>query len=322
MKIVYHQLNQQFVDIAPLAAEFPNHAFTATETPEDLEREIGNAEVLAIGSGQYGRRVVGIVKGGAKRLKWIHFLTSGIDQPVRAGGFPEDAVVTNSAGLRAPNLSEHVFAMLLFLNRRLRPIEATRAGRGWIRNDIWNEIVGLTGKTMVILGMGSMGQAVAVKAKAFNMTVIAVSRGYRPDATVDEVYPRERAKEALARADVVVVCIPSDPDTLNFLDADKLSVLKNAYVINESRGDVVDEAALVAALASGAVQGAGLDVTAVEPLAATSPLWSLDNVLITPHVGGAGSPDNREMVEMFAEGLRCYFKGAALPRLVDWKAMR
>ena len=321
MKIVYHQLNQQTVDIAPLSTEFAPHTFIATVTPEDLEREIGDAEVLAIGSGQYGKRVVDVVKGGARKLKWIHFLTSGIDQPVRAGGFPDNVVITNSAGLRAPNLSEHIFAMLLFLNRRLRRLEAARPDRAWLRNDIWNDIVGLTGKTMVILGMGTMGQAVAIKAKAFNMKVLAVSRGYKPDATVDEVFPRERVKEALARAHVVVICIPSDPETVNFLDSDKLSVLKNAYVINESRGDVVDEKALVAALKSGAVQAAGLDVTAVEPLAADSPLWTLENVLITPHVGGAGSPDNREMVEMFAEGLRHYVKGQPLPRVVDWKAM-
>ena len=322
MKIAF-QLRTKDMDVRALLEEFKGVDFGIAWTLDEVVREIADAEVFVTNSRVYDAAMVRAVNANAKRLKWIHFVTSGIDGPVRAGGFPDGVVVTNSAGLRAPNLSEHVFAMLLFMNRRLRAIEKAREVRTWIRDDIWNDIVALTGQTLCIVGMGAIGQAVVPKAKAFGMKIIAVSRGFEAGDGVDAVYPRDRVKEALAKADVVLLSMPSDSSTRNFMDADKLAAMKkSAYLLNISRGDLIDEEALIATMKARAIQGAALDVTRIEPNPADNVLWALDNVFITPHVGGAGSPDDRALIEVFAVQLRRYLAGKPLQMVVDWRTLR
>lgn len=177
-------------------------------------------------------------------------------------------------------------------------------------------MVSLRGRTLAILGMGAVGRAVAPRARAFEMEVIAVSQSYRPDDLVDEVVPRERAAEALARADAVVVCMTSAPETRGFLDAARLGAVKpGAFLVNVARGDLVDEAALAAACRSGALAGAALDVTAEEPTPPESPLWDLPNVVLTPHIAGAGDRDDGRLIGLFAENLRRFLEGEPLRHL-------
>ena len=320
IKITFQPLTED-MDISALQADFKDLEIVKAWALEEVVREISDSEIFVSNSRLYNKAMVEAVKSHAKRLKWIHFVTSGIDGPVRAGGFPDGVVVTNSAGLRAAHLSEHVFGMLLFLNRRMRAIEAARQTRSWIRDDIWRDIITLSGKTIAIIGMGAIGQAVAAKAKAFNMRVIGVSRAFSAGGAVDAVYPREQINEALAQADVVLLSIPSETETIGFMDAGKLAAMKSsAYLLNVSRGDVVDEPALIEILRSGGIQAAGLDVTMIEPNPPESPLWGMENVLITPHVGGAGAGQNEDaMLEMFAENLRLHLKGEPLLRVVDWR---
>jgi D-2-hydroxyacid dehydrogenase (NADP+) len=155
------------------------------------------------------------------------------------------------------------------------------------------------------------------------MRVIGVSRAYEPDGLVEEVFPRERVTEALAQADAVLMSMPSTAETRGFLDAEKFAAMKpNTFVINVARGDLIDEDDLIAACESGAIGGAGLDVQAEEPLPADSPLWDVENIVISPHVGGGGGgPKDTALDDMLIENLRLYLAGEPLKRLVDWRNM-
>ncbi|HWG05743.1 MAG TPA: D-2-hydroxyacid dehydrogenase, partial [Beijerinckiaceae bacterium] len=292
MKAIFH-LGARALDISPLATQFPNIRFAVTRTPADVAQEIGDAELLIVATSAYTRDFVAMVNANARALKWVQFTTSGIDSVLKNGGFPPGVIVTNSAGLRAANLSEHAFAMLLFLARRFRVLESQRAAGKWRREPVYSTEVSLNRRMLLIIGMGAVGQAAATKARAFGMRVIAVSRAYGPDEYVSAVYPRDGALEAFAQADVVLVSATSDAQTRNYLDAEKFAVMKpSAFVINVARGDIIDEAALIEACASGRIAGAGLDVCVDEPPLPDSALWTLDNVFLSPHIGAGGNDDS------------------------------
>ena len=311
------------VDIASLRKRFPDVTFTEIDGAEEARKAIGESEVLVIHTGGYTQAFADVVNGGAARkLRWIHFTTSGIDGALTVGAFPKGTLVTNSAGLRGNNVSDHAFALLLFLARGFRKVEQARLKRDWIREEMWGQIAGLETLTLAIMGLGAIGQAAARKAKAFDMCVLGISKGYQPDRLVDEVYPYERLKKALARADAFLISAPSDARTRGLIDADKLGAMKKtAWLINIARGDIVVEKDLVAACRDGTIAGAGLDATDPEPLPATSELWKLENVMISPHIGGAGSHSNEPMLKIFADNLDLFRKGKPLNNPLDWQAM-
>ncbi len=321
MKIIFHQGGRQ-VDLSAARAQFPAARFVEAETPADVKADITDAEILVIATSGYDEAMARVILDGAKALKWVHFTTSGIDGAIKVGGFPAGVTVTNSAGLRANNLTDHAFGMLRFLARNFRGTERARAKKVWDRPALSPTIYGLEGLTMTIVGLGALGQAAARKAKAFDMRVLGVSRAYKPDGTVDEVFPRERAKEAIARADALLIAVPSEPQTRGFIDGAMLKAMKKtAWIVNVSRGDVIDEPALIAALKAGTIAGAGLDVTVEEPLPRDNELWTLDNVFIAPHVGGSGTHTHAPMVKIFTDNLERYLKRQPLKLVVDWQAM-
>jgi phosphoglycerate dehydrogenase-like enzyme len=323
MKVVYNSRVKP-ADISYLTDQFPELDFTLTYGPEDVARELGDAEVMFVSNRVYKEDMVEAVNANAGNLKLIHFTTSGVDNALKSGGFPPGVTVANVAGLRAPALAEHAFALLLCLSHQFRAIEAARKDHAWLRDEISAKVTALQGQTMVVIGMGATGQALARKARAFDMRVIGVSRAYEADELVDEVFPRDRANEALAQADVVVLSMLSTADTRGFLDADKFAAMKpTAYVINVARGDLINEDDLIAACKAGAIGGAGLDVQAQEPTPADSGLWDVDNIVISPHVGGGGSGGEVDtpMFDMLAENLRLHMAGEPLKRLVDGENM-
>jgi phosphoglycerate dehydrogenase-like enzyme len=317
MKVILH-VAARANDLRPLAGRFPDVSFVITRTLDELAAEMQRAEVLVIWSAEYTPEVAAICKSGSPFLKWIQFTTSGIDTALKNGGFTPGTIITNCAGLRAVNLAEHAFTLLLFLSRQVRAFERARTRREWLSRTS-QPIASLQGTTLLVLGMGAIGQAVARRARAFDMTVLGVSRAYKPDAHVQEVYSRENAAAAYSRADSVVVCLPSTAETRRFVDRRALAAMKpSAFIINISRGDVIDEHDLAEACATGVIGGAGLDVTTIEPLPANSLLWSLDNVFITPHVGGQGNDETELLMEMISENLRLYRAGLPMLRRVEY----
>lgn len=309
--------------IAYLGERLPEIEILATDGPEAVARALPGARALIISNRVYTPDMAEAVLCHGGDLRLIQFTTSGIDKALKSGGFPAGVQVANTAGLRAINLAEHAFMLLLALARRLRETEAARTGKTWIRDQISREMTLLDGRTLCIIGMGATGQAVARRAAAFGMRVIGVSRAFAAGGPVARVYPRERLHEALAEADAILLSLPSEPETRSLIDGKALAVMKpEALLINIARGDLIDEPALIKALTEGRLGGAGLDVTAREPTPADNPLWSLDQVILTPHVaaGGTPNPDTR-LFDMLVENLQRLAEGRELLRLIPWESL-
>jgi phosphoglycerate dehydrogenase-like enzyme len=199
------------------------------------------------------------------------------------------------------------------LVRRLPDLAADQRARRWRHDDLMAEVATLAGAVVCVVGLGTIGRAVARKAKAFEARVIAVSRHGTPDDTIDEVYPRQDMAAALAQADAVVICTSSDPESIHLIDAAALAAMRpKAVLVNVARGNLVDGAALIDALQAGRLSGAALDVTEIEPLALASPLWDLPNVIISPHVAGGGSDGYRQQKDLFGRNLLRFSAGEPL----------
>jgi D-2-hydroxyacid dehydrogenase (NADP+) len=322
MKVIYNSRTKP-CDISYITDNFPDLDFVVTYGPEDVARELPDAEVFFVSNRVYAEDMVSAVNANAGNLKLIHFTTSGIDKALKSGGFPKGVTVANVAGLRGPTLAEHAFALLLTLSHRFRDIEAARVDHQWLRDEITAKITPLRRQTMCILGLGATGQSIAKKARAFDMRVIGVSRAYEPDDLVDEVFPRERMDEALAQADAVMISMPSTAETRGIMNAQKFAVMKNtAFIVNVARGDLINEDDLIAACKAGEIGGAGLDVQMQEPTPPDSGLWDVDSIVISPHVGGGGGgPGDTDLEDMLIENLKLYVEGKRLKRLVDWESM-
>lgn len=304
-------------DISRLESAFPEVEFVKAKDAEEAARGLERqADILIVNGNEY-EAPIAAAAAASSSLRWIQFTSSGLDGALGRGNLPAHVAVTNVAGLRAGNLSEHAFALLLFLTRQLRRIEAARTERAWRRDAVFGDMVSLRGRTILIIGMGAIGQALAHKAEAFGMRVTAVSRAFAPNAAVERVYRRHEAIEGFRQADVVVIAAPSEPEMRGFVDRAKLAALKrSAIVINVSRGDLIDEPALIDACRARRIAGAGLDVLVEEPARSDSEFWLLDNVALTPHVGGAGSEQLEQLLDMIAENLALYLQGAPLLRRV------
>jgi phosphoglycerate dehydrogenase-like enzyme len=266
---------------------------TLLEAPdtETFTRAIPDARVVVTHNGLYTAEVAAVLKTRGRRLEWLHLVTAGWDALLKHG-VPSGVLLSNSSGIWTPVVVEHAFAMLLGLLRCLPEMERARAQGRWVQGEIRDALACLRTRTLVVLGLGSIGRAVARIAKAFDMRIIGVSRTPRPDAPADRTVGVERLSDVLPEADVLLIAVPLTPATRHLVGAPELARLKpSAVLINVARGEVVDEAALVRALAGGRLAGAGLDVYGEEPLPPDHALWRLDRVILSPHVGGYGDPD-------------------------------
>jgi phosphoglycerate dehydrogenase-like enzyme len=256
----------------------------------------------------------------APHLRWVETPAAGFDQLNGTGVLERHEVaVTTIGGLFAPWVAEHVFALLLGLWRQIDRFAAAQERAEWIGRGV--EVRELRDATMAIVGLGNIGQAVARAAAAFGMRVIGTRR--RADevpAGVERVYPRTALHALLGAADVVVLAVAGTPDTVGLIGAAELAAMRHdAVLINVARGIVVDESALAAALAARRIAGAGLDVFVREPLPPDSPLWTLPNVLITPHIAVNVPSKLRRCVEHFADNLHRYCAGDELADRVERK---
>jgi phosphoglycerate dehydrogenase-like enzyme len=299
--------------IVGLVRDFPQLQWAVATSPGDIAREIGDAAILVtsnrVCSAAYGEA---LRRSASDMLRWIHFTSAGIDGGLRMG-LPKWATVTNATGVKAAMVSEHALALLLALVRRLPELRADQLARRWRHDDAMAAVATLEGAAVCVVGLGAIGRAVARKARAFDARVIAVSRAGTAGGDIDEVFGRERLAEALAMADVVVICTSSDPESFHLIDAAALAAMRRkALLVNVARGDIVDGAALIAALQAGRLAGAALDVTEVEPLAAASPLWGLPNVIISPHIAGGGSSGYPQQKELFGKNLLRFSVGEPL----------
>jgi phosphoglycerate dehydrogenase-like enzyme len=216
-------------------------------------------------------------------LKWVQSLATGVDHFLRCPTLRPEAIITSGRGIHGPSMRETVAYHLLSLSQLARVRHADQQNHHWQRR-LWSL---LAGKTAVLIGIGVAGTSIGELLKAFGMTVIGVTRTPRPIAGFDDVVARDELLAALKKADYVIGILPNSPENQNYIGRDLFAAMKpSACFVNVGRGETVDEPALIAALQSKQIAGAGLDVFATEPLPKDSPFWDMPNVVMSPHVGG------------------------------------
>ena len=260
----------------------------------------------------------------ADQLTWIQIPSAGVERYLarpEIQSAPDSVVLTNARGVHGPVIAEHVFGMLLSQTRGLAAAQQAQSEGSWDRG-VGTGNTSLAGNTLLVVGMGGIGTEVAKRAKGFDMRVLATVRSQRaaPDF-VDRLESAEHLDELLPEADVVVVCLPLTAETEGLFDAERVGRMKRgARLVNIARGQIVDTEALLAALESGQLAGACLDVTYPEPLPAEHPLWSRADVLITPHVAGRADLTGERREALVLENLQRFAAGEPLLNAVDREA--
>ncbi len=254
----------------------------------------------------------------APRLKWVQMIGAGVDHLGGGSGlFESNVMITKMAGFSSLNIAEYCVTLMLVRLKHLKEFILAQPKKGWDR--IW--VDSPQGKTVGIVGYGRIGSEVARLCKPFGMRVLATRRtpGETPPH-VDNMYPASALHEMLPQCDFVVVSVALTPETRGLIGQRELQLMKPAaYLINVARGEVVDEDALIEALRSKTIAGAGLDVFRVEPLPPSSPLWEMPNVIVTPHTSAAIANYAAHSARAFAENLRRYLNGQPLLNMVDKK---
>jgi phosphoglycerate dehydrogenase-like enzyme len=289
--------------------------------PDDPEARLGEAECARADIAFYThdafidrpRQFFSALKH-ASRLKWLHVFNAGVDHPVFTDVLARGIRLTTSAGSTAEPIAHTVIAALLMLARGFPHWLDAQRRRAWepLRGTAMPRDLG--GQTALILGFGHIGRAVARLAQALELKVIGIRRRPRsPADPVDEMHPPAALPALLPRCDWLIIACPLTPDTHHLVNADLLARLpQHACVINVSRGAVVDEPALIAALAGRRLAGAYLDVFETEPLPEDSPLWRLPNVIITPHNSVAATGNDERINRIFIDNLKHWAVGEPL----------
>jgi phosphoglycerate dehydrogenase-like enzyme len=277
---------------------------------EELEARLPEADVLVV-SGLWRDGLI----PSAKRLRFVQSISAGTDQYGRAALAAAGIRLASAQGANAPAVAQHAMALILALARRLGEARDNQAKRVWrpMQGDPLLREDELTGKTLLVVGMGGIGGRLARLAKAFEMTVIGVKRDVTTGTEgADEVHTLAELPRLLPRADVVALTCPLTPQTTGLMDAAAFAAMKpGAHLVNCARGRVVDEPALVAALREGRLAAAGLDTFVQEPLPAESPLWEMPQVLVTPHTGGETRRYEDAVIDLLLENLDRLAQGEA-----------
>lgn len=293
----------------------PRVTVTTGLSEDALGEAAERAQVFLIGTHQ--RPLVRALMARARDLQWMHSLYAGVEGLLFEELIQSPLPLTNAKGVFSGSLAEFALMGMLFFAKDTRRLLRQQAEARWVPYDMAE----LRGRTLGVLGYGDIGRAAAERARSFGMRILACRR--RPelsqgDSRVDEVFPLERRLEMIAASDYLLLAMPNTPGTRRLVGEAELAALKpGAVLINVGRGSTVDEPALVRALEGGRLRGAVLDVFEGEPLAPESPLWRLDNVLLSPHCAD-NTPDwMTESVSFFLENLERFERNEPLRNLVD-----
>jgi phosphoglycerate dehydrogenase-like enzyme len=247
------------------------------------------------------------------RLKWLHSFSAGMDPVMRSSIAALPIFITNSSGIHAVTISETVMGFIIAYNRTFPFMFQKQREHVWAKG-MTRAPVEATGKTVGIVGAGAIGAQVAVRARAFGMRVLGLRRHPAPAPNYDEMLVNDRLDELLARSDYVVIATPLTDETRHLIGTEQFKLMKkSALFINVARGGVVDQDALIAALREGEIAGAALDVTDPEPLPEDSPLWDMENVIITPHMSADAPILAQLAIDFFCAAIEKYKMGEALP---------
>jgi phosphoglycerate dehydrogenase-like enzyme len=300
-----------------LSQEFPKLQITQRNSYEGVEEDLRDVEILftlSLRPGQFA---------AAAQLRWIHAPSAAVHQLL----FPElvksEVIVTNSREVHGPVVAEHVMALIFALAKKIPQAVILQKKRTWGQEAIWKQDAHpreIAGATLGLIGVGSIGRRVARMGSALGMRVIAVREHVekgKPDG-VEAVFAPSQLDDMLRQSDYVVLAAPLIAATQGLINADGLAVMKpESCLINVGRGPQVDESALITALRTRRIAGAALDVFECEPLPPESPLWNVDNLLITPHTAGLTDKLWHRHYELFSDNLRRYLARQPLRFVVD-----
>ena len=258
----------------------------------------------------------------AKQLKWIHSTAAGVSQLMYPELRNSGVIVTNPSGIFSPPMAEHTMGMILALARNFPDTVRFQDAAKWAQQDLWDKpqhLSEVNGSLLLIVGYGSIGRELAKRAQAFGMRIWGVTRSGKGDTThAERIQPASELHQALPHADYIVIAAPDTPETKHLIGAEQIARMKRgARLINIGRGSLLDEAALMAALQSGQLSGAALDVTTPEPLPSDSALWKAPNLFITPHTSGVSDRLWERETELLLRLLDEWFAGKELSNRVD-----
>ena len=282
---------------------------------QNVENEDQALDIIGEIDAMYGR-ITPELLARAKKLRWIQTPMAGLEHYMFPALAESDVTLSNMQGIYSDNIADHVMGYILMFARGFHIFLRQQLERNWAKEV---PVLHLADTTLGVIGLGGIGTAVAKRGAAAEMRVIATNavEVEKPDF-VDTLWGIDRLDALLAEADFVVSCVPHTPETFKLINTDQLKQMKKTgYLINISRGVVVDLAALTAALEAGEIAGAGLDVFETEPLPADHPLWGMENVIITPHTAGVGPYTRERRIDVVTANLQRFVAGEPVRNIVD-----
>ncbi|MBI2137728.1 D-2-hydroxyacid dehydrogenase [Candidatus Woesearchaeota archaeon] len=290
----------------------PSAVVNVAKTEQELLKLLPDTDILICSNYSFSESWLAV----AKKLKWIQSIAAGNEKLIPFLKSTQ-LMLTDSSGVHAEPISEHVIGYMLLFERQLLAAIKCQEKNEWGRGMAVGE---LNGKTVLIVGFGAVGRGIARLCRCFGMRVIATKRSASASEEGIEIHQPSELPELLPLADYVVLSLPATNETRRMFGAKEFSLMKySAHFINIARGSVADEAALIEALKAGKIAGAALDVFEQEPLPKESPLWEMENVIITPHNSGMTPYYMDRMIKIFCSNLNAYMDGKPMPTLVDLK---
>jgi len=254
---------------------------------------------------------------GATSLQWLQSNIAGVDSLLKMAEIAAHPAVITNVHIHGNCVAEHLWGMTLMLTRNLHRAVLAQEKGVWNSAPLSEGLSSLAGRTLCIAGLGAIGEQCAAIGRTLGMRVIGIRRHPGASPAADEVVGPEKRRDAFAAARVIMILLPDTRETRLFVGKKELDAMQGAFLLNAGRGSSVDTAALVDALRAGNVRGAGLDVTDPEPLPKSHPLWSMPNVVITPHYGGVHPGYEEEAFDVFLANLGRWVRGEPLENIVD-----
>jgi phosphoglycerate dehydrogenase-like enzyme len=316
MNVVIRSLHATTPIVARLR-ELVGDTIAVVHDDSELAAAVPTAELLLVTDNLYSAEFARILGERAKNLKWIQLLSAGYDAVARHG-VPPDVTVTNAGDAYAPSVAAQAIALLLGVQRQFPALLASQSRHAWDKSFASRCSVPFD-STIAVLGFGHIGSEIGRLLRAFGARVIAVTRHGLPHPSADDTMPISRLHGILPRADAVVIALAASPETRHLIGAEQLALMKSsAILVNIARGYVVDCIALAAALKSGTIGGAGLDVTEPEPLPKDHPLWDAPNLILAPHMAGASGPViGQRLAAVVGGNVERYLAGKPLAHLIS-----
>jgi phosphoglycerate dehydrogenase-like enzyme len=298
-----------------LAEQIGNQAIWVHDADAMLP-ELASADVLICPDNFYSAKLADAVRREAPKLAFIQLLTAGFDHAKRQG-VPAHVTLCNAGEAYAAAVATHAITLLLTLQRHIPTVLANQGRHAWDRA-FTPQLTMPAASTIVVVGLGPIGREIARVLRAFGARVIGVTRRGLPDASADEIVAAGALRDVLPCADAIMIAAPYDQTTRHLIDARALAACrKTAVLVNVARGGIVEPRALETALRSGAIAGAGLDVTDPEPLPPNDPLWDAPNLIVTPHCAGAsGAASGERLADLVCANLARFMRGEKLQHVV------